>query len=104
MKKFLSIFTCILIISCSNASIYRVTVTQGTVFEREDVERLDIGMSKDQVIFVMGNPSFENFFEENVWNYFYQVKSGDNILEEKRIKVFFDTDGFLNDIEIIKLD
>jgi outer membrane protein assembly factor BamE (lipoprotein component of BamABCDE complex) len=52
----------------------------------------------------MGNPTFENFFEENVWNYFYQVKSGDNILEEKRIKVFFDTNGFLNDIEIIKLD
>ena len=53
-------------ISCSNASIYRVSITQGTVFKQEDINRLEIGMTKDQVTYVMGQPSFENFFEKNV--------------------------------------
>ena len=62
-------------ISCSNTSIYRVSITQGTVFKQEDINKLEVGMTKDQVIYVMGQPSFENFFEKNVWNYFYQIKS-----------------------------
>ena len=66
-------------LSCSNASIYRVSITQGTVFKQEDINRLEIGMTKDQVTYVMGQPSFENFFEKNVWNYFYQIKSGDTL-------------------------
>ena len=64
MKKLLIIIISLLIYSCSNTEIYRVTITQGTVFAQEDLDKLEIGMTKDQVSFVMGQPSFENFFEK----------------------------------------
>lgn len=91
-------------ISCSSTGIYKVTVTQGTVLKQEDVNKLEVGMNKDQVIFILGNPTFENFFEPNVWNYFYQVTRGNDTLSESKLKIIFDADNLLEEIIVIKLD
>ena len=88
---------------CIRDSIYRVSITQVTVFKQEDINRLEIGMTKDQVTYVMGQPSFENFFEKNVWNYFYQIKSGDTIELERRLKLVFDEKNLLFEIDVIKI-
>ena len=90
MKKLLIIIISLLIYSCSNTNLYRVTITQGTVFAQEDLDKLEIGMTKDQVSFVMGQPSFENFFEKNVWNYIYKITTGDEVDIEKKVKLIFD--------------
>ena len=67
MRKILILIISLIMISCSNASIYRVSITQGTVFKQEDINKLELGMTKDQVTYVIGQPSFENFFEKNVY-------------------------------------
>ena len=103
MKKILILIISLIMISCSNASIYRVSITQGTVFKQEDINRLEIGMTKDQVTYVMGQPSFENFLEKNVWNYFYQIKTGDTIELERRLKLVFDDENLLSEINVIKI-
>jgi outer membrane protein assembly factor BamE len=89
--------------SCSNTSIYNRTVTQGTVFKQDDIDRLEIGMSKDQVSFIMGQPSFQNIFDENVWDYYFQVKNGAQIQSEKKLKLLFDENGDLKEIKVIKI-
>ena len=105
MKKILiHIIIALILTSCATADLYRVTVTQGTVFNQEDIDKLQVGMSKDQVVFILGNPTFENFFEPDVWNYFYQVAKGDEILAENKIKVQFDANGLLEEVIILKLD
>ena len=103
MKKLLLLIISLLIISCSNTSIYRVTITQGTVFKQDDIDKLEVGMTKDQVTYVMGQPSFENFFETDVWNYFFQIKTGDEIREERRAKIIFDENGLLSEVVVIKI-
>ena len=103
MKKILIIIISLLIYSCSNTNLYRVTITQGTVFAQEDVDKLEIGMTKDQVSFVMGQPSFENFFEKNVWNYIYKITTGDNVDMEKKVKLIFDEKNLLSEVVIIKV-
>ena len=80
-----------------------VTITQGTVFAQEDIDKLEIGMTKDQVSFVMGQPSFENFFEKNVWNYIYKITTGDNVDMEKKVKLIFDEKNLLSEVVIIKI-
>ena len=102
MKKILIIIISLLIYSCSNTNLYRVTITQGTVFAQEDVDKLEIGMTKDQVSFVMGQPSFENFFEKNVWNYIYKITTGDNFDMEKKVKLIFDEKNLLSEVVVIK--
>ena len=103
MRKILILIISLIMISCSNASIYRVSITQGTVFKQEDINKLELGMTKDQVTYVIGQPSFENFFEKNVWNYFFQIKSGDTIELERRLKLVFDDKNLLSEIDVIKI-
>ncbi len=103
MKKILIFIISLLIYSCSNTNLYRVTITQGTVFTQEDIDKLEIGMTKDQVSFVMGQPSFENFFEKNVWNYIYKITTGDNVDMEKKVKLIFDEKNLLSEVVIIKI-
>ena len=103
MKKLLIIIISLLIYSCSNTDLYRVTITQGTVFAQEDLDKLEIGMTKDQVAFVMGQPSFENFFEKNVWNYIYKISTGDEVDLEKKVKLIFDEKNLLSEVVIIKI-
>ena len=103
MKKILIIIISLLIYSCSNTNLYRVTITQGTVFAQEDIDKLEIGMTKDQVSFVMGQPSFEKFFEKNVWNYIYKITTGDNVDMEKKVKLIFDEKNLLSEVVIIKI-
>ena len=103
MKKLLIIIISLLIYSCSNTNLYRVTITQGTVFNQDDLDKLEIGMTKDQVSFVMGQPSFENFFEKNVWNYIYKITTGDNVDMEKKVKIIFDEKNLLSEVVVIKI-
>ena len=70
MRFFIYVIIFLVVASCSNTSIYNRTVTQGTVFKQDDIDRLEIGMSKDQVSFIMGQPSFQNIFDENIWDYY----------------------------------
>ena len=89
--------------SCSNTDLYKVTITQGTVFAQEDIDKLEIGMTKDQVSFVMGQPSFENFFEKNVWNYIYKITTGYTVDMEKKVKLVFDEKNLLSEVVVIKI-
>ena len=60
-------------------------------------------MSKDQVNFVMGQPSFENYFEKNVWNYIYKITTGNEVDVEKKVKLIFDNKNLLSEVIVIKI-
>ena len=53
---------------------YRVLVQQGNVIEENKVDSLRIDMSKEQVIFLLGEPVLNNIFNKNRWDYVYYRK------------------------------
>ena len=69
--------------ACSNW-IYRIDVPQGNFLDERDVKELRVGMSKDQVVYVLGHPVVEDSFNKNTWYYVYDMKRG----MEKRGKDF----------------
>tara|TARA_Y100001970_G_scaffold80214_1_gene101855 strand:- start:500 stop:811 length:312 start_codon:yes stop_codon:yes gene_type:complete len=103
MKKLLVVIISLILFSCSSTDLYRVTITQGTVFTQEDLDKLEVGMTKDQVSFVLGQPSFENFFEKNVWNYLYKISTGDEIDLERKVKIIFDDSGLMKEVIVLKI-
>ena len=103
MKKLLVVIISLILFSCSSTDLYRVTITQGTVFTQEDLDKLEVGMTKDQVSFVLGQPSFENFFEKNVWNYLYKISTGDEIDIERKVKIIFDDSGLMKEVIVLKI-
>lgn len=90
------IFSVMLIISsCSSLSPYKVPVLQGNIIEDEDVEKLVIGQTQDQVQFILGTAVIRDPFHKSRWDYINSVQIGDEIVTEKRLTVFFDENGLL---------
>lgn len=61
--------------ACSNW-IYRIDVPQGNFLDDRDVQKLRIGMTKEQVIYVLGRPVVKDSFDHDTWYYIYDMKRG----------------------------
>ena len=62
-------------VGCSNW-IYRIDVPQGNFLDERDVEKLRVGMTKEQVIYVLGRPVVQDSFDNDTWYYVYDMKRG----------------------------
>ena len=61
--------------ACSNW-IYRIDIPQGNFLDEQDVKKLRIGMTKEQVEFVLGRPILKDAFDKDTWYYYYEMKRG----------------------------
>lgn len=105
MKPFLFITFCALVLSgcggLSNMSmpkfgipkIHKITVYQGNVLTQRMVDELRPGMTRRQVVFILGQPVNVNPFRSNRWDYIYTVATGEGFHINRRVTVFFDDDA-----------
>jgi outer membrane protein assembly factor BamE len=87
--KLLIVACCALSVSACSNWIYRIDVPQGNFLEQKDINKLRIQMTKEQVQFVLGSPVAENSFDDNIWHYFYALKSGDGSEFKKQLILTF---------------
>jgi len=81
--------------ACSNFSfpgVYRIQVPQGNVFDEDMIEQLEIGMTRSQVRFVMGTALIKDSFNQDRWDYTYQVQKGEELSQKKRMTLHFEGD------------
>ncbi len=71
---------------------YRVLVQQGNVIEENKVDLLRINMTKEQVIFLLGEPVLNNIFNTNRWDYVYFRKREPEETKLNMVSIFFDKD------------
>ena len=105
MKENIKVSTTILLIfiisACSTFSFYKVPVTQGNIFEDEDIEKLQVGQSMNQVQFILGSPMIKDPFHSNRWDYLNLVTIGDEKIVEKKLIVIFDDENLLSSWKIV---
>ncbi|GIU51172.1 outer membrane protein assembly factor BamE [Shewanella sairae] len=56
--------------------IYKPDIPQGNYMEKQQVEKLRIDMTKEQVEYVLGRPVLRDSFSDDTWYYVYHYKSG----------------------------
>jgi outer membrane protein assembly factor BamE len=97
MRRRFSILVAVpLVAACSAFSVYRMEIQQGNYISQEAVSQLKLGMTKDQVRFVLGTPLVADIFHENRWDYVYRrQRQNSSQVEERRISVFFDGDSLV---------
>lgn len=77
MQKILLSFSLIACLSgCSLLSVYKIDIPQGTPLTQEDAKRVKIGMTKDQVTFLLGSPAIKDPLASNQWDYVYDFTPG----------------------------
>ena len=75
--------------SCSSLSPYKVPVLQGNIFEDEDLEKLEEGLTKEQVQFIFGTALIQDPFRQSRWDYFNSVTVGEKVVTENKLTIFF---------------
>ena len=83
---------------------YRVLVQQGNFIEESKVESLKIDMSKEQVIFLLGEPVLDNIFDNNRWDYVYFRKRDPEETQLNMVSIFFEKDKIASMKRIVKND
>jgi outer membrane protein assembly factor BamE len=84
---------------CGACGVYRMDIQQGNFLAPAAMSQLKLGMTKDQVRFVLGTPLLADIFHEERWDYVYWRKpSNSNEIEERKVSVFF-RDGRLVRLE-----
>ncbi|MFQ3266199.1 MAG: outer membrane protein assembly factor BamE [Colwellia sp.] len=71
------IVTALTLSSCSSW-VFRYDVPQGNYLEQKSIDKLQVGMTKEQVKFILGSPVVIDTFNDNTWSYIYKLKSGRN--------------------------
>jgi len=101
MYRFLSIaLLTVLVSSCSVVDpwIYKINKQQGNITKQKQVDKLEIGMTKEQVQFIMGTPMSVNSFNTDRWDYIYTYKPGHGELTRNNLTLSFD------DNQLIKIE
>jgi outer membrane protein assembly factor BamE len=70
-------------------SPYRIDIQQGNFISQEMVAQLKIGMTPDQVRFVLGTPLLTDIFHANRWDYVFRLQKGTGQVISSRIAVHF---------------
>ena len=72
--------------------VYKMDIQQGNVIEQDKVKLLQVGLTRDQVRYVMGSPLVVGTFNDDYWDYVYQLIQGDGRATHKRVRVLFKDD------------
>lgn len=72
--------------------IYRPTIVQGNLVDQQQINKLEPGMSKRQVAFLMGTPMLSDVFHVDRWDYPYTTGVGSTPSEIKHFTVYFEND------------
>ena len=77
----------------TSACIYRIDIQQGNLLEESAIEQAAVGMTKNQIVFLLGTPMVTDAFHEDRWDYTYYLRRGRSRDVERRwLIVYFDGD------------
>mgnify|MGYP000211516912 CR=1 FL=1 len=71
-----SIIAVAISLSACSSWVYRVDIPQGNYLEQKNIDKIQIGMTKEQVKFILGSHVMVDSFDKDTWNYVYRFKSG----------------------------
>lgn len=69
--------------------LYKIDIQQGNVIEQDMLDKLQPGMDKEQVQFIMGTPVIVDPFHSDRWEYIFSYQEGGGVREQRHITLHF---------------
>jgi outer membrane protein assembly factor BamE len=85
-----TIFTLFTLSGCG--LIYKQNIQQGNAIEQDDLDELYEGMSKRQVLFVLGTPSIQDPFHQDRWDYVQTFSRRGSAMVQRTVTLHFEDD------------
>ncbi len=93
LRLFFVIIVAWLLVGCEKKQVpfaYRPDVQQGNVVTKEMLGRLEPGMEKRKVRFLLGTPLIVDTFNQNRWDYIYTFNPLFGDIVQRRVSLFFE--------------
>jgi outer membrane protein assembly factor BamE len=90
--KPLSRLPLIALMALAAGCLYRMPVQQGNMLEADQVSQLEAGMTRPQVLYLLGTPMVPPGFDNDRWDYYYSYDNYRGFRESRRITVWFKDD------------
>ena len=105
-KIMLALFVTSVLSGCSVFGVYKVDIPQGTHLTKAQASQVQVGMSFQQVRFLLGSPTVTDPLNPQRWDYIYNYIPGTYAKKAKipaahgqHLKVYFDENGNVQRIE-----
>ena len=73
---------------------YRPDMVQGNFISKEQLERLKVGMDREEVKVILGTPLLTSVMHTNRWDYVFAFKRGDTqLVEQRQVTLFFEKEA-----------
>ena len=90
MRKSILVFLTFFCLVVTSGCIYRANISQGNLIKQEDLDQVEVSMTKNQVRFLLGTPMISDPFSRNRWDYVYYITIGRDAATRKRwVSVYF---------------
>ena len=83
-----TIITIFFLNSCAS-NFYQVPIAQGNIISLEMLSKLEKGLTKAQVQYIMGSPSVKDPFDSSRWDYIGYEIIGNELLREVHYSLLF---------------
>ncbi len=77
---------------CGCQIVYKLPTRQGNVYDQKDLQKIQLGMTREQVHFVLGTPIATSPFREDRWDYVGYYKSPRGQVITRTVSLYFEGD------------
>lgn len=90
MRSALLAFLALLSVSlCACEIVYKLPTRQGNVIEQKDLDQLQLGMSRQQVQFLLGTPIAASGLKPDRWDYLGYYKNPRGKVYSRTVRLYF---------------
>jgi outer membrane protein assembly factor BamE len=77
----------------ASGCVYRMDIQQGNLLDAEQVDQVEVGMTRSQVRFLLGTPMVIDSFNADRWDYVYSLRRGHSRkISRRHLVVWFEGD------------
>lgn len=76
MRQILLSVLLIAALAASGGCVYQANLSQGNLLKQEDLDQVEVGMTRSQVRFLLGTPMIDDPFHSDRWDYVYFIRIG----------------------------
>jgi outer membrane protein assembly factor BamE len=73
------ICTCLFLTACSGfqfPGVYKIDIPQGNIIDKKDLAQVELGMTQEQIKYLLGTPLITDTFHPERWDYAYSYRIG----------------------------
>jgi outer membrane protein assembly factor BamE len=79
--------------------VYRPDINQGNYLTPNDVSKIRVGMTQQQVAYALGTPMMTDPFGSNTWFYVFRQQPGHEDVSQQTLTLTFSSNGVLTNMD-----